>query len=217
MTILLRFAVVLGLLSAPAATANAAPIVLADGFETGTLAGWTTTPGFVSLFGVGPVHPHAGEFAAYFGGVNDGLHEDTISQSLATPGQSYVVNFWLTQEGPACDFEHGNFDCLLNDFRVSWNGARILDLVSAAPFGYTEFSLLVQATGPISTLSFVGANEPGFYRLDDVSVSVSEVPEPASLTLLGGGLALLVESRRRCRRRVSRRSRQAPTAHSRLD
>ena len=195
MKMLIRTGVVLSVLSVAAVPVLASPIVLNGGFETGTFAGWTTTPGPVSLLYVGTANPHSGAYSAVFGGMNFGLFmEDTISQSLATtPGQSYVVDFWLTEQTSGCD-PLIRF-CRANDFNVFWNGDWILGLISMDPFGYTKFSLNVLATGATSTLSFAAADEPGYYRLDDIRIDA--VPEPASLLLLGGGLAGWVAGRRR--------------------
>src|SRR5205085_3856085 len=89
--------------------------------------------------------------------------------------------------------------CGLNDnWSLSWNGSRIHFQQGDIAFGYTEFMYEVVAAGPVSTLSFSISNEPGFYRLDDVSVTAvpTAVPEPASVFLLGTGVAALLRRRR---------------------
>jgi hypothetical protein len=203
MRTLLRITLALALLTVAARSAMAASIVLNGGFETGTLAGWTATPSSsTSLFGVNSDSSNYGAYSAFFGGVNTGGgDEDTISQSFATiPGQSYVVDFWLAFEMtsfPPCDpFS----TCIENDFSAFWNGAPLLSILSASEFPFTKYTFLLSATGGTSTISFAGA-ALGFreYRLDDVSVS--EVPEPASLTLLVTGLAVWLGGRYRRSRR----------------
>ena len=202
MKALVRIAFVLVLLPATARTAAATPIILTGGFETGDFTNWTATPGGISSFGVGSFLPYSGSQAAFFGGMNIGSgNEDTISQSFATTaGQSYIVGFWAEQDQSGCG---GN--CFNKDFHAYWNGGELLSLTGSPVFSYTEYSFMAVATGATSTLSFAGADEPGWYRLDDVSVNadssglVAPVPEPASLTLVGAGLAWL--GRRRLRRR----------------
>jgi hypothetical protein len=194
----LSIGVVLVVLTATARTATATSLVLNGGFEAGSFSSWTATPGGITSFGVATSHPRSGSDAAFFAGVNFGLgNEDRISQSFATtPGQSYAIDFWVEQDVASC-VPSGS--CLANDFSAFWNGAPILSLVSAPAFGYTQYTFLQLATGNTSTISFAAANEPGFYRLDDVSVS--QAPEPASLMLVGGGLAV-------CLGRLHRRRRQ---------
>jgi hypothetical protein len=67
------------------------------------------------------------------------------------------------------------------------------DLVNSPAFPYTQFTSVLQATGTSTTISFAAFENPGFYRLDDVSVEFlrgpEAVPEPATLTLLELGLA----------------------------
>jgi hypothetical protein len=194
----LRFMFVLGISLLASRPALASSIVLNGGFETGNLTSWTVSHASMnSAVAVSGTNPHSGSFALAFAGQNQGGgDEDGVAELLPTvSGQTYILDFWLKQEiVPGCQ-PAGS--CLYNDFAAFWNGVPVMQMVSAPAFGYTEFMVSVIATGPFSTLSFKAASEPGFFRLDDVSVTA--VPEPISLALVFGGLAAWGVSRRRMR------------------
>ena len=175
----------------PAARAD--NLVANGGFETGDFTGWTTAPAASgSLFGVDNNDPttnnsgdlpHSGTYFAYFGGTTVGSY-DGISQDLATvPGTTYQVSFWLANDdGPE------------NDFQAYWGGNLILDVNNADPFGYTNYTFTETATSASTQLMFLAYQVPGYFNLDDVSVS--SIPEPSSFVLAGivsiilGGVSL---------------------------
>jgi len=191
----LRFILAAGLLCMYARPAAAVPILLNSSFESGTFSEWDVDQGPVSLLDVSDRHPHTGDFAARFGGANLGAGlEDSISQTIDTSvGQLYAIHFWLMAAAPGCT--PAFLYCLDNDWTVQWNGMRVASHQQQQPFAYTEYSFMVPAAAPRSTLSFSMANGSGFYYLDDVSVDA--VPEASSWILLATGLVGVVLMRRR--------------------
>lgn len=159
------------------------------GFETGDLTGWTLTKGSVGCtdFSVGGsgTGPHSGSYAAEFGDVCAGDY-DTISQALPTVvGTPYTFNFYLA-----------GADGSNNGQQVFWNGNLILNLTNFSQ-NYTLYTFTETASTSSTTIAFAGYNAPSWNGVDDVSVTASTVPEPASLVLLGLGSAAMVVLRRR--------------------
>jgi hypothetical protein len=152
-----------------------ANLIVNPGFETGDFTGWTTTPAASgSIFFVFPNLAHSGTYAASFGAFGADL--DAISQTFATtPGTLYHLSFWLAN----------SFDN--NEFRVTFGGVTVLDLIDSGDLPYTQFTFTGLVTGSSMTLEFAGRNYPSFSYLDDVSVTPSSgVPDSGSTAMLFG-------------------------------
>jgi hypothetical protein len=184
---------ILALVFATSSTA-VADLVVNGGFETGDLTGWTevgTTPGSWWVIGIpmGAI-PHSGTYNATTDSARPTFQY--IAQSIATtPGQSYTVEFWLSNT------EANNY----NEFVARWDGTPMIQLLNLPPDDvgvYTPYSYTAVATGTLATIDFGYRDNPGWYDLDDISVTA--VPIPGAIWLLGSGLVGLVAIRRRMRK-----------------
>lgn len=185
-----------GALLAASAHAN---LVTNGDFETGTFTGWTVTNAASnSDISVQNTFPHGGTFYARFGASDTTF--DTISQTFATVvGASYTVSYWLRTDKLLA----GSID---DAFQFNWDGGAIEDtLTNLGDTPYTLHTATRVASSATTTISFAARNPPGYDRLDDVSVDFlsgpppvgADVPEPATLALVGLAGALACASRRR--------------------
>jgi hypothetical protein len=159
--------VAIGLLFLVTAGQTSANLIVNGDFETGTFAGWTTTPAPVgSDLSVGPVPPAHDTLGAIFSA--NGLDFDSISQTIVTtPGAFYDLSFFYRVDDPASPPHNG--------LRVLFNGVLVYENLDAiSGFGTFTFTNL-QATGSTATVEFQGRNVAGSDYLDDVSV-ISESP-----------------------------------------
>jgi hypothetical protein len=187
-----------------------------------TAPNWTlTTGGAATLtgptaqalgvnFGIDTFEPNTPGSADYFLSANgqglgpkgaDAVATLTLSQALALPFTSgnYQLSFFLLQDGPASNFGTGATD----SFSASLGGTTVVSetnfgsTLNDSASGYEEFTFTVADLAAANNiLAFTGQDDSNDLQIADISVTY--VPEPGTLLLLGVGLAgLLVPSVRR--------------------
>jgi len=80
-----------------------------------------------------------------------------------------------------------------SSFTVYFDGTQVasFDTLDSFGAGYFLTTLPVLTASTLTQLLFVGSNDSGDWYLDDVSVNAVAVPEPPSILILGGVLAIL--------------------------
>ena len=113
-------------------------------------------------------------------------------QAVATTNaQQYNLSFSLanTNQGATAT----------NFWYVTWDGTTLLSGTNVGDFANVLYTYTVTGTGN-DLLSFGFNNEPGAFALDEVSLTA--VPEPSTLLLLGAGLAGFAFFRKRAKTKV---------------
>jgi hypothetical protein len=174
--------------------AAATNLVENPGFETGDFTGWTVggETAYTHVVSYAP-YVNTGDYGAQFSGVSgdDGL----LSQTLTTvPGQEYIIDFWLYRDGATP-----------NGFSVTFDGNPIFSQTNLSAAPYTEYTFNSTAIDSSAVLQFSAYDNPGYFGLDDVSVTA--VPEPSAVVLLA--LGTLGVAWAAIRRHLGRRGRLA--------
>ncbi len=180
--------------------AHAQNLILNGGFESN--AGdftppdiWITDNDFSAPTGFNGLAAHSGAFYLGMGTVGT---DSSTNQTIATSaGALYHLQFFYIADGGTP-----------GDLNVSWNGANIYSETSnGTPHDWEQHDFFVTGTGS-DVLNFGGRNDPTWNGVDDVSLTVVGVPEPATLAMFGmaaAGISGGVWRRRKSARKKVRR------------
>ncbi len=163
------------------------------GFENGIPSSYTGDmgDGWVVTAGTGAICNVSGVPCGNAGPAHTGIQMafldwsdslNTISQTLTTViGQTYTVSYWVAGDQP-------------NFLDVTFGGSTLFNGTAPTNINYVQFSFDATATSTSTILAFSGQRTVrGVELLDDVSVTATGVPEPAtwlltSVALLGLGV-----------------------------
>jgi hypothetical protein len=187
-------------LVAALAAAPAGAQVVDPGFETGALAPWFNDQDFCSVscapWAVTAADAHSGLFSAEASG-NIEIRQDFAP--VPTAGVSSFT-FWL---------RHPNLvdaPAFVSFFYTDLTSSSQIVNTTTGDWEFFDVTGLLTAGKTLSGFSIFGYNggsTPPITRLDDVTlVAVGVVPEPTTVTLLAGALALLGAGTLRARRRA---------------
>ena len=177
-------------MSAVAATAAQANLVVNGGFEEAVVPAWTESKGGVERVetGGGGWTPHSGNFSLDLNASSRG----GIAQTLATTAsQKYTLSFWMAGN-PYC----GN---LFYKLKVIWGGTFSAEptfdntsgVHNPTSMGWTQESYTVTAAGSATSLEFESVEPEGACgpALDDVSVVPFALPTITKLSPTKGPAA----------------------------
>jgi subtilase family serine protease len=161
------------------ATLQVLPLMSNGGFETGDFTGWSLSGNLTNIFvSDNADFVHSGNYAARLGPVGSlGYLSQTVA---AIAGRAYTLSFWL--ENP-----NGG---LPNEFNVSWNGNALYDQTNLPAFTWTNLQFDITATGITNVLQFGARNDPQFFNLDDVSLTLKPSPAFNLLSVNGNQVTL---------------------------
>ena len=124
---------------------------------------------------------HSGLYGAYLG---EAPADGSLSQAVATtPGQKYLVSFWLTSVP-------SNGVTIPNNFAATWNGSTLYAQTNLGAFGWTNLQYVVPATRALTTLEFDFYNYWAGFGLDDVSVAPAPAPAFQSVSMTQSNITL---------------------------
>lgn len=183
----------------PAATvAHASPNLVTNGsFQTGNLSGWTTNPSQTS-------YPWsvAGVSGAYFADtgcsgascINGTPSQlNSLTQSLNTvPGDIYSLSFSYSSAAGSP-----------SELKVLFGSTVASDIVDQSSMNFVDYTVAgLVASSSLTTLDFLGRDDPNYLELTNISVvqtfpPTAAVPEPSTVALLGTGVLGLLGAARR--------------------
>jgi hypothetical protein len=161
------------------------------GFETGDFTDWTLSGAYAlaqtNLFGVDSYDAYSGNFGAYFAntastpGTYAAANNLVMTQNVTLEeNRQYTLSFYLAQSTPV-------FTGYTNFFGVTFDGTTLLSEVGAAATnGFVEYTYTVTGAYGANALTFAAQNDDGGWSLDDIDLT--QIPEPASIAMLGMGL-----------------------------